>query len=86
MEISEDVYDQTFFDHRYDSVSEISLSTVADSDFVAQQIQKYKRENNQQTVDESAVHQESTIYNLRIDKLIIDGSKLAKKFCHCCYI
>lgn len=57
-----------FFDHDYDSISACSESTVADSEFVAQRIARYEREQS-----ESSQSAQPTVYNLRIDKIVIDG-------------
>lgn len=60
-----------FFDCCYDSISAYSGSTVADSEFVAQQVSKYERG---QRIDEiNNMGKLSTVYNLHIDKLVIDG-------------
>lgn len=60
-----------FFDeYRYDSVSAISGSTIADSEFVENQIRQFER---QQTAEAT---NNPTVYNLRIDKFVIDGEIL----------
>lgn len=55
-----------FFDQHIDSISEYSASTVADSDWVAQRIAKFEQEHIEQS-------NQPTVYNLRIDKIVIDG-------------
>lgn len=61
------------YDHYYDSISAFSESTVADSDFVAQQITKYEKERVNSK--NKGNNKQSTIYNLRIDKVVIDGGR-----------
>lgn len=68
-----DFYDDSTYIHdydRYDSVSAFSGSTVADSEFVQQQIRQFEREN--QTIE---AKNPNTVYNLRIDKVVIDGKR-----------
>lgn len=48
----------------------ISGSTIADSEFVANQIKQFEREQN---VETSNPNNKATVYNLRIDKVVIDG-------------
>lgn len=55
-----------FFDQHIDSISEYSVSTVADSEWVAQRIAKFEQEHAEQS-------SQPTVYNLRIDKIVIDG-------------
>lgn len=58
-----------FFDHDprdFDSISAYSDSTVADSEFVAQRVAKFEREQSESC-------NPPTVYNLRIDKIVIDG-------------
>lgn len=63
-----------FFDSLYDSISGYSESTVADSEYVAQQISKYEK---QQSIDDTYRGKQSTIYNLHIDKVVIDRGTLS---------
>ena len=60
-----------FFNYNYDSISAYSGSTVADSEYVAQQINKYEKKQHED--DLNNMGKLSTIYNLRIDKVVIDG-------------
>lgn len=59
-----------FFDQIYDSISAYSGSTVADSEYVTQQVRKYERERQ---MDE--LNPQSTVYNLHIEKFVIDRGK-----------
>jgi hypothetical protein len=59
-----------FYD-KYDSISDcFSDSTVAPSDYVQRGIDKFELEQSVQNTSKQA-----TIYNLRIDKVVIDGGK-----------
>lgn len=62
------------YDHYYDSISAFSDSTVADSDFVARQITKYEKEKHVNNKNKGN-NKQSTVYNLRIDKVVIDGGR-----------
>lgn len=62
------------FNYHYDSVSAFSGSTVADSEFVAEQIMKFESDRNE--ADKHNANKQSTVYNLRIDKVVIDGGNL----------
>lgn len=57
-----------FDDFRYDSVSAISGSTICDSEFVERKIRQYEKQQNTAEATNNA-----TVYNLRIDKFVIDG-------------
>lgn len=62
-----------FFDQIYDSISAYSGSTVADSAYVAQQVQIYERE--QQLREINKTNKQPAIYNLHIDRVVIDGGE-----------
>lgn len=62
-----------FFDEIYDSISAYSTSTVADSAYVAQQVRIYERERQIEEINK--VSKQPTVYNLRIDKVVIDGGE-----------
>lgn len=59
------------FDHHFDSVSAFSESTIADSDFVSQRIRKFENDRNHD--DKRNSNKQSHIYNLSIDKVVING-------------
>lgn len=64
-----------FFDeYRYDSVSAISDSTVADSEFIERKIRQYEKQQGSVEATNNA-----TVYNLRIDKFVIDGEIMSDK-------
>jgi hypothetical protein len=56
-----------FYDNIYDSISDMSFggSTVADSEFVAQQIRKYESA----LATDQKQQNSAPVYNLRIDKV-----------------
>lgn len=60
-------------DYNFDSISTFSESTIADSDFVAQKIMKFENERNQ--ADKHNSSKQPNVYNLSIDKVVINGGK-----------
>jgi hypothetical protein len=70
-----DFYDDSTYMHdydRYDSVSAFSGSTIADSEFVAQQIRQFEKDQN---AEAKIANAKPVTYNLRIDKVVIDGER-----------
>ncbi|CRL00274.1 CLUMA_CG013547, isoform A [Clunio marinus] len=61
------------FDNFFDSISNYSESTVANSEFVANQIRKF--ENDQTLPSQKELNKPQTVFNLHIDKFVIDGNK-----------
>lgn len=73
-------FDQTSIGHikMYDSVSTFSGSTIAESEFVAQNIKQFEREQNSGS---TIPINKGTVYNLRIDKVVIDGMIIEISHC-----
>lgn len=64
------------FDHHFDSISAFSESTIADSDYVAQRIKKFENDRNHDDKRNSNKQSNANIYNLSIDRIVINGGNL----------